>query len=207
MPRACCWGRRGLSATASPMPGRGWPGRWKSWDRPISSWARCWRRGRTLSAWKWPRRWNIFRTVCRLSRKAQARAEIARAFGKPVEALFSSFGGAAGGRLHRPGAPCPDQRQSAGAGGGENIAPRRARSNSPAIWKRWLFLPAPPNVFRRKRGGCASPRWWRPWRSRWRWNWTCAWKRRRHPSFMNAPAAKRNSACRISTGAAPPPAC
>ena len=56
--------------------------------------------------------------------EAQARAEITRAFGKPVEALFSSFGARAGGRLHRPGASRPDQRQPAGAGGGEDAAPR-----------------------------------------------------------------------------------
>ncbi len=52
--------------------GRGaqnWPVRWKDWGRPISSWARCWRRGPISSAWRWPKRWNICRTGCRLFRK------------------------------------------------------------------------------------------------------------------------------------------
>ena len=87
-------GRAGarLPQPPAPMPARSWAGRWNGWAPPISSSARCWRRGPTLSASRWPRRWSICRTVCRLFPNPQARAEIARAFGKPVEELFSSFG-------------------------------------------------------------------------------------------------------------------
>ncbi len=155
-------------------------GRWSGWAPPISSSARCWRPGPTLSAPSSPARWSICRIACRLFRKTKRAPKSPRAFGKPVEALFSSFGGAAGGRLHRPGAPGPDQRHAAGAGRGQDPAPRRARACSPATWKRWPCSPAWRSAFpaeaRRLR---LDARWSKPWPPRWRWNWICGWKRRR----------------------------
>ena len=87
--------------------------------------------------------------------ESEARAEIARAFGKPVEALFSSFGAplaaASIAQVHR----AQTSDDAAGTGGGENPAPQGARAISPAIWKRWPSSPAPPSASPPKRGGCA----------------------------------------------------
>jgi hypothetical protein len=72
--------------------------------------------------------------------------------------------------------------------------------------------PARSSASCRRRGGCAPWRWWRRWRTRCRSRWICGWRRPPSPRWRRtSPRIRRRSsapsACRRSTGAAPPAAC
>ena len=152
-------------------------------------------------------RWSISRTGCRHSRKRRRAPRSTSAFGKPVEALFSSFGAplaaASIAQVHRAQtSDNPPVRVAV-----KILRPHVRRRLRPRPGSLGLVRPRRRTPF--GRGAAAAPdcRGARRLRRRWRWNWTCAWKRRRLPNCTSAPAARSSSACRTSTGAAPRSPC
>ena len=199
--------RGDLAGARSGRPARGWRMRWSGWVPPISSWARCWRRGPILWARMWPRALEHLQDRLPPFSECGARRRSPTAFGEPVEALFSSFGAPRGGRLHRPGASRHHTSEGAGRVRSKCCAPGSRRCSRRDLEALALFARAGGALFRGSAAAAFHRRWWRRWRPRWRWSSICGWRRRRLPNSTSAPAATRNSACRMSTGPAPRPGC
>ena len=109
--------------------------------RPISSWARCWRRGPILSARIWRAALEHLQDRLPPFPEAAARAGdrtgIRQAGGSAVLRLWR----AGGGGFHRPGASRHHQRQPP-ARGGEGSASRHRGYNFARDLRRWPFSPA-----------------------------------------------------------------
>ncbi len=129
--------------------------RWRSWGQPISSSARCWRPGPTLSGAEVARALEHLQDRLPPFSEAQARAEIEQSLRQAGGGSVLHLRRAAGGRLHRPGASRPDQRQSAVRVAVKILRPACDARISPAIWKPWHCSPASANASRPRRGGCA----------------------------------------------------
>ena len=120
--------------------------------------------------------------------QAQAEAAVAGAFGKPLNAVYASFGPAVAAasiaQVHRAEVHRAEIDEN---GTRKAVAVKILR---PGIERRFkvdldafFFAARKAEDFRSKRSGCGRSRRWRRWRARWRWKWISGWKRPRCPRW------------------------